>query len=140
MQQQPYTVLIVYLKLKNTISIRKFHDVWREANHATTSQLEAYIDAVVSNTTQKSVENKPQPSESFVDNSYNRARVNDRALAINRGIFGLEQQATPNLLLPTTGRLIPFQDAKIDNAITLNYCNVSENALQSFLAASGVRR
>ena len=120
------------LKLKNTISIRKFHDVWREANDATTSHLKEYIDAVVSNTTQASVENRPQPS--FVDNSYNWAKVKDRALAINRGILGLQQQTTPNLLLPTTGILTPFQDAEIsDNATTLNYCTFSEDALQSLL-------
>jgi hypothetical protein len=94
----------LFLKLKNTISIRKFHDVWREANHATTSHLKEYIDAVVSNTTQASVENGPQPS--FVDKSYDRAKVKDRALAINRGILGLQQQTTPNL--PTTGTLRPF--------------------------------
>jgi len=101
--------------LKYLISTRKFHDVWREANP---SHLKEYIDAVVGNTTQASVENRPQPS--FVDNSYDRAKVKDRALAINRGILGFQQQTTPNLLLPTTGILSPFQDAEIsDNSITV---------------------
>ena len=130
-------LILYFFKLKNTISIRKFHDVWREANHATTSQLKAYIDAVVSSTTQSSVEIRPQPS--FVDNAYNRAQVKDKALAINRGNLGLIQQATPNLVLPTTGILNPFEDAIIsDNAITLNYCNISEAALQSLWG--GLRR
>jgi hypothetical protein len=134
MQHQPYPVLIVYLKVKNTISIRKFHDVWREANHATTSQLEAYIDAVVGNTTQGSVENRPQPS--FVDNAYDQAIVGERALAFNRGVFGsVEQQATPNLLLPTTGVSNAFRAAKVsDNAFTANNSYFSDRAFQSLLA------
>ncbi len=132
MQQQPPTLfLIVYLKLKNTISIRKFHDVWREANHATTSQLNAYIDAVVGNTTQGSVENGPQPS--FVDNSFYQAKFKDRASAFNRGIIGYEQtQATPNFLsLPTTGISNSFQGAEVsNNAMLFNGCSVSKDALK----------
>jgi len=127
----------LFLKLKNTISIRKFHDVWREANHATTSHLKRYIDAVVSNTTQASVENRPQSS--FVDNAYKGARVTDRAIAINRGILGFEQQATPNLVLPTTGISNSYQGATIsDDAATFNGCIISEAVLQSLW--SGRRR
>jgi hypothetical protein len=61
--------------------------------------------------------------------------VSERVLAINRGVFGLEQQATPNLLLPTTGISNSFRAAEIsDTANTLNHSHFSEGALQSLLA------